>query len=372
MHPLSLDERGGGIKPRVRTVCAATGRGHAATRWPRRHPPAQMFTFRGIYVLIFHIDSQGERMGLTALGLDEISESVYRALLAQSQARLSDLREMLRLSEVELRRALDRLSELALVRTSFDEPACFRAVDPEVGIQALIARQQERLAAEQQRVEQIRLAGAQLTAEFSAARPRHAIDGIESLQGIEEIRDRIRGLVRGIRKEVMALAPDGSQTDENMKAAKPQDRDLLERGVRMRTLYLDSVRNSPSTLSYAKWLAELGGEVRTAPSLPIRLIIMDRKIAVVPIDSEDSSAGALVLSASGTLAALCALFDTIWDNSVPLWNLGHDRDERGLSRQEAEVLRLLGRGLTDETVAKRLGVSPRTARRIAADLMELL
>ncbi len=33
---------------------------------------------------------------------------------------------------------------------------------------------------------------------------------------------------------------------------------------------------------------------------------------------------------------------------------------------------MLAQGLTDEAVAKRLGVSPRPARRIAADLMEKL
>ncbi|MGW3248842.1 helix-turn-helix domain-containing protein [Streptomyces sp. NPDC001070] len=45
---------------------------------------------------------------------------------------------------------------------------------------------------------------------------------------------------------------------------------------------------------------------------------------------------------------------------------------RGLTGQEATTLQLLADGLTDEAIAKRLGVSPRTARRIATDLMERL
>jgi DNA-binding NarL/FixJ family response regulator len=40
--------------------------------------------------------------------------------------------------------------------------------------------------------------------------------------------------------------------------------------------------------------------------------------------------------------------------------------------QERAVLRMLAQGYTDEAIAKRLGVSPRTARRIAANLMERL
>ncbi|AZM58176.1 MULTISPECIES: helix-turn-helix domain-containing protein [unclassified Streptomyces] len=311
---------------------------------------------------------------LEALGLDGVCETVYRAVLANPQAEYDELRERLGLSEADLRQALDKLSELALVRPVFDQPHCFRAVDPEVGIQAVIARQQERLAAEQQRIEQIRLAAAQLAADFTVARPHKQIDGIERLDGIEEIRERISLLVRDVRTEVMTLAPGGAQSEASMQAAKPQDQALLERGVRMRTLYLDSVRNSPATVAYANWLAELNGEVRTTPSLPIRLMVLDRQIAIVPTDEENSRAGALVLSGSGTVTALCALFETIWDSAAPLGGASsrEREDERGLSPQESEALRLLGQGLTDDAVAKRLGVSPRTARRIAADLMEKL
>lgn len=48
------------------------------------------------------------------------------------------------------------------------------------------------------------------------------------------------------------------------------------------------------------------------------------------------------------------------------------RDEQGLTGQEQELLRLLGQGFTDEMASKRLGLSLRTARRMMADLMELL
>jgi DNA-binding NarL/FixJ family response regulator len=44
-------------------------------------------------------------------------------------------------------------------------------------------------------------------------------------------------------------------------------------------------------------------------------------------------------------------------------------DEQGLSPQQLEALRLLSLGHTDDYVAARLGVSGRTARRIATKLM---
>ncbi|MGW0601857.1 hypothetical protein ACWD11_32685 [Streptomyces sp. NPDC002776] len=57
---------------------------------------------------------------MAELGFDHTCESVYRALLARPQLGLDELREDLGLSDADLRRALDKLSELALVRTSFD------------------------------------------------------------------------------------------------------------------------------------------------------------------------------------------------------------------------------------------------------------
>ncbi|MER5480876.1 helix-turn-helix domain-containing protein [Streptomyces sp. NPDC002734] len=310
---------------------------------------------------------------LEVLGLDEVCESVYRTILSHPESDFVDLREKVGLPEERLRQALDQLSELALVRPAAGLPARFRAVNPEVGIQAVIARRQERVTAEQGRIEQLRSAAAQLSAEFATSRLSKQAEGVERLEGIEEIRERIAVLVRDVRSEVMTFAPGGGQSEASMATARPQDQALLERGVAMRTLYLDSVRNSPPTVAYAKWLSELDSQVRTAPSLPVRLMILDRRTAIIPVDEGDSSAGALVLSGSGTVTALCALFESIWDSAVPLGeNVSRERDERGLTAQEAETLRLLGQGLTDEAVAKRLGVSARTARRIAADLLEKL
>ncbi|GAA3080106.1 hypothetical protein GCM10020000_77420 [Streptomyces olivoverticillatus] len=149
------------------------------------------------------------------------------------------------------------------------------------------------------------------------------------------------------------------------------DAELLERGVRMRTVYLDSVRNSPHTVAYAEWAAERGGQVRTVPSLPVRMVIVDRGTAVVPAQAEQAREAAVVLTGQGTLTALCALFDGVWESALDLGAV-HKRDESGLSPQEREVLGFLYRGMTDDAIAKRLGVSPRTARRVANDMMERL
>ncbi|MGK5549351.1 LuxR C-terminal-related transcriptional regulator [Streptomyces sp. URMC 127] len=275
------------------------------------------------------------------------------------------------LSVEEFRATLDRLSALGLVHAPAGGPQELHVPSPEIGFEALLARQQAELAAQQQRIAESRAVAEQLIREFAArhaSSPRH---GEETLVGLDRIRAEIARLSRQIRTEVMTFAPDGAQTAETLEAAKPLDAEVLGRGVRMRTLYLDSIRNSPPSVAYADWLTAAGGHVRTVPSLPTRMLVIDRQVAVLPTDGEDSAHSAVVLRSRGTLTALCALFDLVWESGAPLGE-ARTRDARGLTSQEREALRLLGHGFTDEAIAKRLGVSPRTARRIAADIMELL
>ncbi|WP_327678591.1 LuxR C-terminal-related transcriptional regulator [Kitasatospora sp. NBC_00458] len=308
---------------------------------------------------------------LTTLGLDSTSEAVYRAMLSDPGAGVAALAERLALPEPAVRSALDTLSELALLQPSAQHTGQLRAVSPDIGMELLIAHQQAQLAAQQLRIEASRAVAAQLIAEYADLRPQTAHPGVEHLLGIDRIRDRLAVLTRNVREEVMTFAPDGGQKPEHIAAAKPLDQDLLDRGVRMRTVYLDSVRNSPHTLEYLNWIAEQGGQVRTVPALPTRLIVVDRGTAVIPVSGDDTAAGAVVLTGQGTLLALCALFENVWAGAQPL-GAAAGRDHRGLSPQEATAIGLLAEGHTDDAIGKRLGVSPRTARRLATDLMERL
>ncbi|MEV6971896.1 LuxR C-terminal-related transcriptional regulator [Kitasatospora sp. NPDC093806] len=308
---------------------------------------------------------------LTALGLDSASESVYRAMLAYPGDGVAGLAARLSLGEEDIRDALDNLSELALLRPSAERPGELRAVSPDVGMELLMARQQAGLAAAQARIEASRAAAAQLIADFADLRPGVSTPDIEQLVGLDQIRDRLARFSREAREEVMTFAPEGGQKPQNIEAAKPLNLVLLERGVRMRTVYLDSVRNSPHTVEYVNWLASRGGQVRTVPSLPTRMIVADRSVAVIPVRSDDTAAGAVVLTGQGMLTALCALFESVWEGAQPL-GVAARPDGNGLTAQERTTLGLLAAGHTDDAIAKRLGVSPRTARRVANDLMERL
>ncbi|MEC3997662.1 LuxR C-terminal-related transcriptional regulator [Actinacidiphila sp. DG2A-62] len=303
-------------------------------------------------------------------GLDALSESVYRLLLLHPEDGPPQIAGRLARSETEILGSLERLADLALVRPP-GATGRWRALSPEAGMAVLLARQEAEAARRQAELDHSRGAMASLIAEFSRTRQSSPPSGVEIISSLQDVRERLEQLASEAVAEVLSFAPGGPQPAAVMEASRALDRQSLERGVRMRTVFLDSVRNDQATVQYAQWLNELGGTVRTVPALPLRMIIADGTTAVVPLDPGDSDQGAVLLRSPGVIAALRALFEQVWEHAKPL---GEEvqRDGYGLTGQERQLLRLLSEGLTDERAAQRLGVSLRTIRRMMAALMTRL
>jgi DNA-binding CsgD family transcriptional regulator len=307
---------------------------------------------------------------LETFGFDISAERTYRAMVDHPDWGVTELADHLSLSERDVRTALDTLFACTLVRPSVEMPGRLRAVPLHIGLrhvlaqrQAEIVRQQAAFAESQATVQAMLLA--------SHATAATTDPEIERLVGLDEIYDRLAVLAADTRTECLSVMPGGAQPPESLAASRPLDADALARGVDVRTLYQDSVRNDPATLDYARWLTELGGEVRTIPAAPPRMLILDRSIAIVATDPLQTAAGALQIRSAGVIASLLTLFEQAWTQAAPL---GADRrpDADGLTTAQRELLRLQAQGFTDEAAAGRLGVSPRTARRMMAELMERL
>jgi DNA-binding CsgD family transcriptional regulator len=136
-------------------------------------------------------------------------------------------------------------------------------------------------------------------------------------------------------------------------------------------VYLDAVRNDPYTMEALNWEIEEGGEVRTAPSLPLRMIIFDRECAIIPMDDLDCEIGALVLGNRVIIHAMVALFINIWAEAQPLTRRRPYRSGP-LTAQEQHVLKLWAQGHTDASAARQMKVSHRTIRRLSEDLTKRL
>lgn len=307
---------------------------------------------------------------LEMLGLDSEAETIYQLMLSRPGLGVLDLCRELELPEAEVRACLDRLAELTLLRESREEPGRLRVLSLEVALDVMLRRQEQDVLRQQQRLTAAKLEAARVIAERAERRPRaDGAPGADVLLGLDAIQERLELLARDLRGECLAVMPGGAQSRASLDASRPLDEEAMNRGVELLTLYQDSVRNDPATLDYARWMSESGGQVRTAPLLPPRFLVFDRRIAVVPLDPGNTRRGALCTREPAVVATLSALFFQAWETAVPL---GNGRNGDGLTTNEKLLLKLLASGLTDDAAAKRLGVSLRTVRRQMSSLMERL
>lgn len=192
---------------------------------------------------------------------------------------------------------------------------------------------------------------------------------VETLHGVEEVRRWLSDQQERTTTEALAMSPGGGQSEAAMRAGLPLDEAALARGVRLRNLYLTSATRSAATRRHVRHLSDLGAEYRTTPSLPLRMLLLDGEVALLPIKADQTSLGALVVRTPAVLTGLRALFDTYWQGALPFGRVQQTAD---LTDQERLVVTMLADGAQDQEVATALGVSLRTVRRMVAALSERL
>jgi DNA-binding CsgD family transcriptional regulator len=109
-----------------------------------------------------------------------------------------------------------------------------------------------------------------------------------------------------------------------------------------------------------------GERARVARSLPMKMALCDRRLALIPVSTHSGNAGeaAYLVHPSSLLDALSELFEAMWDRAVPLnQRPAPDDEDQLLTDRDKDLLGLLAAGTTDETIARTFGWSVRTVRR---------
>ena len=165
-------------------------------------------------------------------------------------------------------------------------------------------------------------------------------------------------------KSTVALVSAEDNVDEQV---------AVSRGVTYRVVVERSAMEKPGFLDMVAESVRAGERVRVTDDLPLRLLIADRSVALLPLapTSDDSGAGALVIHPSGLLDALLHLFDMVWASArelLPATGLAAQPTD-GIDELDARLLTLLLAGLTDQAIAGQLGISARTVQRRVSALM---
>ncbi|MBI4729581.1 MAG: hypothetical protein HY775_08810 [Acidobacteria bacterium] len=302
---------------------------------------------------------------LEVVGLDEAEEAVYRALLDAPGSSLTVLARTTGVAARRVRAALETLEAKGLVSRAPGKTARFVPVPPDIAIEGLVLRRREELEA-------VRLVAAQLAerARASAARTG-TVDLVEIVTGREAVSERFMQIKRSAREEVLIL-------DRPPYAHDPRDDvpefDEMAAAVHHRVLYDREAFEVPGRLALVRRAAAVGEEARTIARVPMKMVVADRRVALLPLSLQKADTGALVVHRSMLLDALTTLFEILWAQATPVGFGGTLPDVQGpsLSDEDHDLLLLLATGLKDQAIARQLGIGLRTlARRISALMTSL-
>jgi hypothetical protein len=135
----------------------------------------------------------------------------------------------------------------------------------------------------------------------------------------------------------------------------------------MRTLYQHTARRSKATREHVNLMLAHGAQVRTLDEFFNRMIVIDRRLAIVPGEAADV---ALAIHEKNLVSYLADIFDRSWERAREYNERGSASDSDIAAEVRQLTVRMLTEGHSDPASAKRVGVSTRTYASYVAALKE--
>ncbi|MGW6919033.1 helix-turn-helix domain-containing protein [Kitasatospora sp. NPDC054939] len=199
--------------------------------------------------------------------------------------------------------------------------------------------------------------------------------GLELAHGADRIAALLEDAARGARTEVLSLRPGQDLSGPALAGKLARERLALAHGAALRTIYPAAALRRPPVLAHVRELTAAGARIRTAHTLPLWLIAVDGRLAILPAPGSGpggdapAAGAAVVVREPAVVAVVAELFEYFWSAAwTPPELTEGPRGAREFGDRRQEVLRLLAAGLTDAAIGRKLEVSERTVRRLVAEL----
>ncbi|MFE9422540.1 hypothetical protein ACFYNO_06210 [Kitasatospora sp. NPDC006697] len=271
-------------------------------------------------------------------------------------------------SDSDLTRPYMELAELGLLAVSQGKPSIVTATDPtRLATRLGVSWQKQALALLTQAVA-IPSALQDLTHAYQSLDQQfHAGGPVEHVHGLLEINKQVNILIDSAEQEVLTAQPGGSRRESTIQGVAEKDLSLVHRGVARRIVYHPSARYSAPTRQYVERMTEAGAEIRTLEEPFTRLIIIDRRVAIIPFAGTTEKAA--FISDASVIAYMIDSFEHMWERSSPFLGAAEVPPEV-ISRMRTNILRMMVQGVGHRVIARNLGISERTLARHIADFRE--
>ncbi|NWF25099.1 helix-turn-helix transcriptional regulator [Streptomyces sp. PKU-EA00015] len=291
---------------------------------------------------------------------DPVAEEVYAELARSPWLEIAELAALTSLTEQETDEALGRLVDMGAAEHAAGVPLKVVVLPPSAVAAEWVRRLEDQVIQSHQAVES-------LTQEYLAARGAgsasriRAVSAEEMLHLFETGQENCRSSVRGIAAPPFA-AVIGTNDERQLRR--------MSQGISYRTVYAAEALNNPAARTSMLHMLAHGEEGRFIARTPMKLVVFDEDLALVPVVSRTRTAESLVIGRSDLLDGFLSLFETVWEMAMPLGVEGTvDTD---LGDDERELLYLMAAGSTDLRIARHFGVSSRTVERRIKTVLERL
>lgn len=303
---------------------------------------------------------------LDAVGISGAAARIYAELIEADRLTAAEIGARCGLPARLVTAELAALTSQGLALRLAGRPARYRAVAPDLAVSALIAQREKEL-------QDARVTMHRLTEAFRAtARGRHPDSQVEVVHGTPDIARLAIRVHEQTSRELRGF--DRPPYSQEAGAAYPLESSRMAAGVGYRVVYDAAALAVPGRMDDDILPSVAAGErARAVPELPIKLIISDSQLALIPAAVTSRSIDTtFVIHKSPILDALMALFEAVWDRATPIPGTQATPGGAAPGAPDSETATLTGMlaaGMTDAAIARSLSWSMRTTQRRMRQLM---
>lgn len=298
-----------------------------------------------------------------SLGLSPDEAALYTVVLRLHRATLAEIAEAADRPAGDVLVALDGLVRRGAVDRRQEQ---FLARHPAAAIGRLVADKLDRIARESRRIDEVLGTVERLTHQYDAGRDwRSGRYSVEPVSGADDLYESVIGLaLQAPPAELVTAIPDRRTMDRFAERYSGQWIEAVGDGIlRVRAVVPLAAVSVPSVREVCGRLAAAGAGLRTLDDVPSWFLTLGDGTAGLPaewgVPLPEHAYNCYLVHSPVAVGVLRALFEELWARASPLFPHNGVR----------QVLRLAAQGLSDDAVARHLGVSVRTVRARFAEAM---
>lgn len=318
--------------------------------------------------------------GLGPLGLSPTEERVYRQVITAGGGSARITARILRLASVEVDQALERLNSLGLIARS---NADIVAYVPGHGVEASGSREVQyvpeppvstlgaMLATHAAGLISAGTTVEQLSDLYNRGRPELADQSHARVVTGRGVNEAVYEMLAQTRVELLNLDRQPFVAPSDPHSLLAAMRDVLERGVSVRTIYAGDAFRMAGYNEYMTEAALLGEQARLLNHLPMRFLVSDAATGVLPLTSDGPwITSAVIVHGHELVEDLVHTFEDLWIRATSLTS--PEALDDSFTEAERVLIQMLSTDMTETAIGRHLGASARTIGRRLAQVQHKL